>query len=683
MKVFNMASYSRPYEVQLREFEVLKKLNHANIIKLFSVEELNLNPNHKVIVMEFCSGGSLLNLLEEPENAFGLPESEFLIVLQSVVHGMNHLRENGVVHRDIKPGNIMRQVGEDGCSVYKLTDFGAARELEDNEKFVSIYGTEEYLHPDMYERAVLRKPQQKTYGVTVDLWSIGVTFYHAATGGLPFIPYGGPRRNKPVMYKITTEKPTGAISGLQKVADGPIEWIYQLPHNCQLSEGLKMHLVPVLAKILEANQEKCWGFDQFFAATMDLLQRVKVHVFSLQQATAHTIFIHFYNTASSLFEEVQAQTGIEVDHQRYQFQGHPLNLDPSMKVVNLPPNTAERPLFLISRRAEKIAALPPREPETPSMPSKFDLKADYSFSQTMVGVTHHYLRTVCVLHNHRELLLQGFYSLFECLQTECNNATHWITMVNMKLLSCLTAEETLDALSQIPLELPHSADSMQKLRHIQESLPVYGSSIREFQAKLQHLQVELARYSEILAQEKSIQKLQGLLGKISSVHQHYRNDKRLGKLSYNDEQIHKFEKINLSTHIKKMKVLFRDDCLQKYQELLAAVMTWSSEVHDIQSQLEQFSCVFMQIIGELQACEGHQMKVVDQALVIALQRPSAADETGTLKNKDHMILRMKRLKNEMETVAKELHNNNCIIESLKPVSSSLMMDPGLPSSKGS
>lgn len=58
---------------------------------------------------------------------------------------MNHLRENGVVHRDIKPGNIMRQVAEDGRSVYKLTDFGAARELEDDESFSSIYGTEEYL----------------------------------------------------------------------------------------------------------------------------------------------------------------------------------------------------------------------------------------------------------------------------------------------------------------------------------------------------------------------------------------------------------------------------------------------------------------------------------------------------------------------------------------------------------
>ena len=66
--------------------------------------------------------------------------------------------------------------------VYKLTDFGAARELQDDQQFVSLYGTEEYLHPDMYERAVLRKPVGKTFGATVDLWSIGVTLYHVATG---------------------------------------------------------------------------------------------------------------------------------------------------------------------------------------------------------------------------------------------------------------------------------------------------------------------------------------------------------------------------------------------------------------------------------------------------------------------------------------------------------------------
>lgn len=74
------------------------------------------------------------------------PTLDFLcFVFIAEVGGMNHLRENGIVHRDIKPGNIMRVIGEDGQSVYKLTDFGAARELEDDEQFVSLYGTEEYL----------------------------------------------------------------------------------------------------------------------------------------------------------------------------------------------------------------------------------------------------------------------------------------------------------------------------------------------------------------------------------------------------------------------------------------------------------------------------------------------------------------------------------------------------------
>lgn len=60
--------------------------------------------------------------------------------------------------------------------------------------------------------------------------------------------------------------------------------------------GLKVLLVPILAGIMEADQERCWGFDQFFTATTDILQRQPVHLFSLQQATAHSIYMHHYKT---------------------------------------------------------------------------------------------------------------------------------------------------------------------------------------------------------------------------------------------------------------------------------------------------------------------------------------------------------------------------------------------------
>ncbi len=63
-----------------------------------------------------------------------------------------------------------------------------------------------------------------------------------------------------------------------------------------VSKGSQSLLTPVLANILEADQEKCWGFDQFFAETSDILHRIVIYVFSLQQATLHRIYIHTYNT---------------------------------------------------------------------------------------------------------------------------------------------------------------------------------------------------------------------------------------------------------------------------------------------------------------------------------------------------------------------------------------------------
>uniref|UniRef100_A0A3P8Z9C4 Inhibitor of nuclear factor kappa B kinase subunit epsilon n=1 Tax=Esox lucius TaxID=8010 RepID=A0A3P8Z9C4_ESOLU len=584
VKVFNRLSYSRPYEVQMREFDMLRRLNHNNIVKLFTVEELS--SKQKVLVMEYCSGGSLLSLLEEPENAFGLQETEFLIVLQCVVHGINHLRENGVVHRDIKPGNIMRQLGDDGRSVYKLTDFGAARELEDDEKFVSIYGTEEYLHPDMYERAVLHKPQQKTYGVSVDLWSIGVTFYHAVAGTLPFIPFGGPRRNKPTMFKITTEKPAGAIAGVQKVDHGPIEWSYTLPQSCQLSKSLKDLLVPVLAGVLEADQERCWGFDHFFSATTDILQRVSVHLFSLQQASAHRLYIHHYSTAAIFCEEVASQTGVGLEQQHFLFLGHDLSLEGSMKVVSFPPTSPSQPLILVSRGSETHAALHYKEPETPIIPSRFDVVADYSFSKVIVGVVHQYLRIVCSLHTHREVLLCGYYSYMEKMSQECVDALFSVSLVNIRLQSCLASEHRLH---------------------------------RRF-----------------------IQKMEVLLDKIKAIHQQYRKDRLTGKLLYNDEQIHKFEKINLSSHIKRVKGLLREDCLQRYRDLLVSASTWSSALHEMQCRLSDFSHFSRGLMGDLEMCVEQQNKALDRVLLripTGLAGLGGLEATEPPKEKEHMVLR--------------------------------------------
>lgn len=103
VKTFNTVSTLRPQEVQFREFEVLRKVKHENIVKLLAIEEDQENRG-KVIVMELCTGGSLFNSLDDPENTYGLEESEFFLVLAHLYAGMKHLRDNNLIHRDLKPG---------------------------------------------------------------------------------------------------------------------------------------------------------------------------------------------------------------------------------------------------------------------------------------------------------------------------------------------------------------------------------------------------------------------------------------------------------------------------------------------------------------------------------------------------------------------------------------------------
>ncbi|EDO44386.1 predicted protein, partial [Nematostella vectensis] len=313
VKTSNHLGMMRPLEVRKREFDVLSKLDHENIVKIFA-SETELRSQNEIIVMELCSGGSLFTMLEHPSNAYGLSEQDCIAVIRDVVAGMKHLHDNGIVHRDLKPGNIMRVYRDDGSCVYKLTDFGAARELMESDQFVSIYGTEEYLHPDLYERGVLRKATGKTFGAQVDLWSIGVTFYHIATGRLPFRPFGG-RQNKDTMYHITTRKASGMIAGVQKSEGGEVEWTDKLPDHTCLSQGFRNLLTPLLAGVLESDPAKMMSFDQFFAYVQDMVSRKVLDVYCVSSSQFHKIYIRRTEMLNRFKQMVTEQTSVPCDQQ--------------------------------------------------------------------------------------------------------------------------------------------------------------------------------------------------------------------------------------------------------------------------------------------------------------------------------------------------------------------------------
>ncbi|XP_069800495.1 inhibitor of nuclear factor kappa-B kinase subunit epsilon [Dendropsophus ebraccatus] len=674
VKVFNNSSYLRPFEVQMREFEMLGKLNHINIVKLFAVEETG-NTKQKVLIMEYCASGSLLSVLEEPENAFGLSESEFLIVVQCVVAGMNHLRENGIVHRDIKPGNIMRLIGEDGRSIYKLTDFGAARKLQDDETFMSLYGTEEYLHPDMYERAVLRKPHQKVYGVTVDLWSIGVTFYHAACGSLPFIPYGGPRNNKEIMHKITAEKPPGAIAGVQRKENGAIEWIYKLPVTCRLSEGLKTQLEAILPNILEADQEKCWGFDQFFAETNNILERMVIHVFSLPQARMHKLYIHHYNSVAIFMEMVVDQTGVALERQIYFYEGHLYPIHSTLQVHHLSKTTEQYPFILIGCESEGPMGVLYKDPafDFPRLLPTVDVPIDCSVSKNVVSAVYQTLRVTELLLACQEFILRGTYWLIENLKAERHRIVEKKSAV-MSYYNCMCTIESRNsrlcnaAYKESATDNQDQGDARKKLQSIRNTLS--GCSPNpDNDSLLRFLLLEVTKDQDHIRLDTSIDRMKHCLQRMQLIFKQFKKRKHNPRLSYNDEQIHKLDKINLGNLAKKVLTIFQEDVVQKYQAALSAHSSRMRTITEIQNHLGIVNGYLAACVQDLRSYEESVNNTVDrltqrmqQTVLVQPNQSPVSSYHGPAQQE--LTVRMLKLRDQMKSVSYELERNNSIIERL-------------------
>ena len=146
-------------------------LNHPNIVTVYDFGEQNGNP---YIVMEFISGDSLDNLLKSGRQ-FTIIEK--LEIIRQLCIGLGYAHQKGVIHRDVKPANIMVQ--PDGN--IKIVDFGIARlgETRGHTQTGLVIGTLDYISPER----LLGKPADGR----ADIWSAGVILYRLLAGRLPFL----------------------------------------------------------------------------------------------------------------------------------------------------------------------------------------------------------------------------------------------------------------------------------------------------------------------------------------------------------------------------------------------------------------------------------------------------------------------------------------------------------------
>lgn len=154
-----------------REARIVAALNHPNIVTGHALGE---EGGYHYFVMEYVEGESLRTLLQE----WGMfPEERVLEVGIEVASALEHAWQRGVIHRDVKPGNVLI----DASGRVKLTDMGLAKGPADLDltRDGTTLGTPQYISPEQ-----ARDPQQ--VDVRSDLWSLGATLYHMATGQVPF-----------------------------------------------------------------------------------------------------------------------------------------------------------------------------------------------------------------------------------------------------------------------------------------------------------------------------------------------------------------------------------------------------------------------------------------------------------------------------------------------------------------
>jgi class 3 adenylate cyclase/tRNA A-37 threonylcarbamoyl transferase component Bud32 len=153
----------------VQEFDIISSINHPNVVKIY---DRGFSDRHAYIAMEYFPDGSLVEVI-----ARGLSARQALSLLAQAASALREVHNRGVIHRDIKPGNLMARA--DGSIV--LADFGIAKRLDDprnRTKHGELYGTPYYVSPEQIEGNPATAQS--------DIYSLGIIFHEMLTGKRPF-----------------------------------------------------------------------------------------------------------------------------------------------------------------------------------------------------------------------------------------------------------------------------------------------------------------------------------------------------------------------------------------------------------------------------------------------------------------------------------------------------------------
>ena len=156
----------------LRELNFLVTLDHPNIVACQAIEHYQ---NHRYLVMDYCEGGTLRNLIDDSRKLSYVQSLQLVI---DILSGLKYAHSKGIIHRDIKPENILLHLGDRGWMA-RISDFGIAKlhqEVDKNEDLGQT-GSPAYMAPEQF---------YGHYSYSCDLYGVGIILFELIVGKRPF-----------------------------------------------------------------------------------------------------------------------------------------------------------------------------------------------------------------------------------------------------------------------------------------------------------------------------------------------------------------------------------------------------------------------------------------------------------------------------------------------------------------
>lgn len=307
------------------EIAILRTLQHPHIV---SLKDCIKTSHHIHLIMEYCSSGDLSNYIKTSQAAgypaSGLDPTLVRGLLAQLASSLRFLRERNLIHRDVKPQNLLLHPSSDpNLPILKLADFGFARSLPSTSLAETLCGSPLYMAPEIlrYEK----------YDAKADLWSVGTVLFEMCCGKPPF------RASNHVEL----------LRRIEKCGD-----------NVIFPDSISADIKSLLSGLLRKNPADRIGFDKFFAMVSEIAGTP--HSSFLQQSSEESL-------ASEHIKDSTVRRRLPIANSIQRFPSHQTPSPTPSIIVQRKPSDADE-YIIVEKRTVEINALADDLKQSPHRP---------------------------------------------------------------------------------------------------------------------------------------------------------------------------------------------------------------------------------------------------------------------------------------------------------------------------